>query len=101
MKNTQSKTKPIKTGKELGTTNCLGSKEFTHIFRLQEVKVTNKVLRETSNCTDCQSNNSRFLKQKHKKIIIIQLFTNWCYKKMKTYCVKCRKNTKNSNSNIF
>ena len=81
MKNTQSKTKPIKTGKELGTTNCLGSKEFTHIFRLQEVKVTNKVLREKSNCTDCRSNNSRFLKQKHKKIIIIQLFTNWCYKK--------------------
>ena len=44
MKNTQSKTKPIKTGIELGTTYC----------------------REKLNCVVCQSNKSRFLKQKHK-----------------------------------
>ena len=48
MKNTQSKIKPIKTGKELGTTYCLGCKDFTHNFRPQEVKMTNKVLREKS-----------------------------------------------------
>ena len=30
MKNTQSKIKPIKTGKELGTTYCLGCKGITH-----------------------------------------------------------------------
>ena len=46
MKNTQSKIKPIKTGKELGTTYFLGCKDFTHNYRLQEVKMTNKVLRE-------------------------------------------------------
>ena len=46
IKNTQSKIKPIKTGKELGTTYFLGCKDFTHNYRLQEVKMTNKVLRE-------------------------------------------------------
>ena len=65
MKNTQSKIKPMKTGKELGTTHCLGCKGFTHNFRPQEVKRTNNVLREKSNCAVCRSNKSRFLKQKH------------------------------------
>ena len=64
MKNTQSKIKPIKTGKELGTTYCLGCKDYTHNFRPQEVNMTNKVFREKSNCTVCHSNKSRFLKQK-------------------------------------
>ena len=63
--NTQSKIKPIKTGKELRTTYCLGCKDFTHNFRPQEVKMTNKMLREKSNCVVCQSSKSRFLKQKH------------------------------------
>ena len=39
--------------------------DFTHNFRSQEVKMTNKVLREKSNCVACQSSKSRFLKQKH------------------------------------
>ena len=65
MKNTQSKIKPIKTGKELGTTNCLGCKDFTHNFRPPEVKMTNKVLSEKSNYVVCRSNKSRFSKQKH------------------------------------
>ena len=67
MKNTQSKIKPIKTGKQIGTTYCLGCKDFTHNFRPQEVKMTNKVLREKSNSVVCRSNKSRFLKQKHHK----------------------------------
>ena len=65
MKNIQSKIKPIKSGKELGTTYCLGCKDFTHNFRPQEVKMTNKVLREKPNCVVCPSNKSSFLKQKH------------------------------------
>ena len=65
MKNTQSKIKPMKTGKELGTTYFLGCKDFTHTFRPQEVKMTNKVFREKSSCVVCRSNKSRFLKQKH------------------------------------
>ena len=71
MKKTQSKIKPIKTEKELGTTYCLGCKEFTHNFRPQEVKMTTKVLREKSNCVVCWSNKSRFLKQKHSNNKII------------------------------
>ena len=65
MKNTQSKIKPIKSRKELGTTYCLGCKDFTHNFRPQEVKMTNKVLREKSNCVVCRSKKLRLLKQKH------------------------------------
>ena len=62
MKKTQSKIKPIKTGKDIRPTYCLGCKDF----RPQGVKMTNKVLREKSNCFVCRSSNSGFLKQKHK-----------------------------------
>ena len=61
----KSKIKPIKTGKEIGTTNCLGCKDYTHNFKPQEVKMTNKALRVKSNCVVCRSSKSRFLKQKH------------------------------------
>ena len=48
MKKTQSEIKPIKIGKRPGTMYCLGCKDFTHNFRPQDVKMTNKVLREKS-----------------------------------------------------
>ena len=64
MKNIQSEIKPIKIEKKPGTMYCLGCQDFTHNFRPQEVKMTNKVLREKSNCVVCRSNKSRFLKQK-------------------------------------
>ena len=59
------KTHPIKTGKELGTMYCLRCKDYTHNFKPQEVKITNKVLREKSNCAVCWSSKSRFLEQKY------------------------------------
>ena len=46
MKNGRSKIKPIKTGKKIGTTYCLGCKDYTNNFKPQEIKMTNKVLRE-------------------------------------------------------
>ena len=46
IKNTQSKKKQIKTGKELGTMYCLGFKHCTHNAKSQEIKITNKILRE-------------------------------------------------------
>ena len=64
MKNTQSEIKPIKIGKRLKTT-CFECKDYAHIFRPEKVKMTNKVLREKSNCIISRSNKSRFLKQKH------------------------------------
>ena len=64
MKNTKSKIKPIKTGKQSGTLYCFGCKDYTKNFRPQEVKMINKVLREKSHCVVCRSNKSRFLKQK-------------------------------------
>ena len=64
MKNTQSKIKPIKFGKQSGTTYFFGWKDYTKKFRPQELKMINKVLREKSHCVFCRSNKSRFLKQK-------------------------------------
>ena len=55
MENTQLKIKLIKTGKEAGTTYCLGCKNFTNNCKPQEVKLTNKVLREKSDCVICRS----------------------------------------------
>ena len=65
MKNTQSRIKAIKTGNKIGTAYCLRCRDYTHNFKPQEVKITNKVLREKSNCVFCWSSKSRFLKQKH------------------------------------
>ena len=53
MKNKQSRIKPIKTIKEIGTTYCLGCKDYTHNFKPQKKKKKNKVLREKSNCVVC------------------------------------------------
>ena len=54
---------PIKTGKEVRATYCLGCKDYTHNFKPQEVKMTNEVLREKSDCVVCRSSKSRFLKE--------------------------------------
>ena len=64
MKNTQSKIKLIKTGKKLQERIVQGVKIDN--FKSQEVKMTNKLLREKSNCVVCRSNKSKFLKQKQK-----------------------------------
>ena len=64
MKNTKSKIKPIKIGKQSGTTYCFGCKDYTRSFRPQKAKMINKVLREKSHCVVRQSDKSRFLKQK-------------------------------------
>ena len=72
MKNTQTKIKLIKIGKQPRTTHCFRCKDFTHNLRPQEVKMTNKVLREKPNC--CRPNKSSFLKQKHKQQKFIERF---------------------------
>ena len=64
MKITKSEIKLIKIGKRLGTTYCFGCKDYRQNFRQEKVKMTKKVLRETSHCVACRSNQSRFLKQK-------------------------------------
>ena len=50
MENTQSEIKPIKIGKQSGTTYCLECKDYAQNFRPEKVKMTNKVLREKSQC---------------------------------------------------
>ena len=73
MKNT-SEIKPIKIGKRTVKRYCLGCKDFALNFKPQEVKMTNKVPRETSNRVVCWSNKSRFKKTTTKQQKIIQNF---------------------------
>ena len=63
MKNEQ----PIKTGEKIGKTYCLVSKYYIDNFKPQVIKMTNKVLREKSNCVVWRSKKSRFLKHKQSK----------------------------------
>ena len=65
MENKQPKIKPVKVGKQSATRYCFGCKYYTKHFRLQEVKMTNKVLTEKSHCVVCRSNKSIFLKRKY------------------------------------
>ena len=58
------KIKPIKVGKQSEATYCFGCKDYMKNFRPNKVNMTNKILREKSNCVACWSNKSRFLKQK-------------------------------------
>ena len=53
MKKTKSKIKTIKIGKQSGTTYRFGCKDYTNNFRPQEVKMTNKLLREKSHRVVC------------------------------------------------
>ena len=50
MRNTQSKTKLIKTRKKIGRPSCLACYDCTDNFKSEEIKMTNRVLREKSNC---------------------------------------------------
>ena len=60
-----SEIKPIKLPKKTKTAYSLECKDYNNYFKQQKVKMKNKVLRENSNCIDCRSNKSRFLKQKY------------------------------------
>ena len=53
MEKTISNIKPIKIGKQLGTTYCFGCKDYTKNLRTEKVKMTNKLLREKSHCVVC------------------------------------------------
>ena len=44
----------------MGTTYCLGCKDYTHKFKPREAKMKNKFLREKSNCVVCRSSNQDF-----------------------------------------
>ena len=63
MKSILSTLKPIKTGKQPGTTYCFGYKDYTKNFRPEKLKMTNKVAREKSHCIVYWSDKSRLLKQ--------------------------------------
>ena len=111
MKNTQSRIKPIKTWKKIGTTYCLGCKDYTDNFKPQEVKMTNKVLREKSNCLEPNKKQKQFLQVIKICICIVKKIEDKCgleseleiqsFTDTKTYCAKCRKNTEHLNSKSF
>ena len=56
MKNTQSKIKPIKIGKQSEKTYFFGCKGYTNNFTPEKIEMTNKFLKEKSHCVVCGSN---------------------------------------------
>ena len=64
MKNTRSKIKPIKIGKQSETTYYLGCKDYTQNVRSQEVKMTNKILRKKLTVLFVGQINQDFKKKK-------------------------------------
>ena len=54
-------------------TYCSGCKKHTNNRRTIKVTMINKVIRDKSRCANCMSDESRFLKQKHNKKIILIL----------------------------
>ena len=84
MKNTQPKMKAIKTGKGIGI--ILGCKDYTDNFKSEEVKITNKLHKEKSNCIISWSkihwmytskNTSLDIKQKSKSKIKMRWVFDW------------------------
>ena len=92
MKNTQSKIKPIKTKKELGTTYCLRCKDYTHNFKPQEIKMTNKVLREKTVSSVSQISQDF----KNKNTATKNNF--YKFQNLHIYCKNCKKHTVSKNT---
>ena len=100
MENRQSEIKAIKLGKKCGTTYCLGYEDYTDNFKPQEVKMTNKVVREKSKRVVCRFGKSRFLKKttqqqkiiqrQHKSSVCTFLNTNKKAKIVVTICKTCK-----------
>ena len=68
IKTTQSKKKKlIKTREELGTTDCLGCKDYTHNFKPQVVKITNKAREKNQTVLFVDLINQDFQKLNNKK----------------------------------
>ena len=48
-------------------TYCLACKKHTNNIASRKITMTNKVIRCKSRCSECLSDKSRFMKQKHSK----------------------------------
>ena len=46
---------------------CLACRKHTNNITSRKVTMTNKVIREKSRCSECLSDKSMFMKQKHNK----------------------------------
>ena len=89
------KKNPIKTGKKIGTTYCLGCKDCTNNFKSQEIKMTNKVLRENLDLVNQNNNKNTTTKNNFSDNINCQIvFSN--YKIMHMYCKNCKKHIGNT-----
>ena len=51
-------------------TYCLACKKHTNNIASRKVTMTNKVIRDKSRCSECLSDESRFLKQKINKKVV-------------------------------
>ena len=57
-------------------TYCLACKNIQII--LLQVILTNEVIRDKSRCSECLSDKSRFIKQKHNKKVVSSIIKQTC-----------------------
>ena len=50
---------------------CLACRKHTSNIASRKVPMTNKVIRDKSRCGECFSDKSRFLKEKHKELLVL------------------------------
>ena len=86
------------------TKHCKNCKKHTgNTFPKKVNLISKNKIKGKSKCVICLTEKT-FIhgsENKDELEIYLQFFTDWCYKIMKTYCVKCIKNTDNLNSKIF
>ena len=86
--------------------NCI--KHTGNAFSKKLILISKNKIKGKSKCGICLTQRT-FIREIESKYdieseleIYLQSFTDWCYKRnMEAYCVKCRENTKNLNSDIF
>ena len=67
---------------------ALACRKHTNNITSRKVTMANKIIRDKSRCSECLSDKSRFMKQKHNS-------DHKYYKTNRlTYCLMCKKNTK-------
>ena len=59
-------------------TYCVTCRKHTNKVASRKVTMTDKVIKDKSRCGECLSDKSRFMKQKHIKIVVSSIIKQTC-----------------------
>ena len=89
--------------------NCKNCKKYTgNTFQRKLIIISQNKFKRKWKCAICLTERTFIDKIEDKydlegeSEVYIEIFVDWCYKrKMKTYCVKCKKDTENIDPKMF